>query len=404
MSTSLLYHALGIIDHEYKRTVYQMGAIIFNIVPKPKAIRCPLCRCKDVVRKGTVERTFREMPWGSKPIWIKTPVQRVWCPVCNVVRQIKLSFADAKKTYTKKFKRYVLDLSRSMTIKDVARFVGVSWDVVKEIQKSWLGRHYRKPKLKHLRRIAIDEFSVGKNHDYFTQVLDLDTGRVVFVGEGKGADALEPFWKRLKSSKASIQAVAIDMSPAYISAVLENLSGVHIVFDRFHVVKLLNEKISNIRRKIYKELDDKEKQKMLKGTRWLLLKNPENLDPNKDEETRLERALEINKPLATAYYMKEELRQLWNQGSKEEASTFIQDWVDRAMASGIKSLQSFAKTLAAHRSGILAYYNVRITSGPIEGVNNKIKVLKRQAYGFRDREFFKLKIMALHESKYALVG
>lgn len=291
-----------------------------------------------------------------------------------------------------------------MTIKDVAKVVGVSWDVVKEIQKSWLGRHYRKPKLKYLRKIAIDEFSVGKNHDYFTQVLDLDTGKVVFVGEGKGADALVPFWKRLKSSKASIQAVAIDMSPAYISAVLNNLPGVPIVFDRFHVVKMLNEKISNIRRQIYNKLDDEEQQKVLKGTRWLLLKNPENLDPSKDEEARLERALEINKPLATAYYMKEELRQLWDQSSKEEAAAFLQDWIERAMASGIKSLQNFAKTMATHRSGILAYYDIPITSGPIEGVNNKIKVLKRQAYGFRDREFFKLKIMALHEAKYALVG
>jgi transposase len=321
-----------------------------------------------------------------------------------VVRQIKISFAEPKKRYTKKFKRYVLKLSQHMTIKDVAKVVGVSWDVVKEIQKSWLGRHYRKPKLKYLRKIAIDEFSVGKNHDYFTQVLDLDTGKVVFVGEGKGADALVPFWKRLKSSKASIQAVAIDMSPAYISAVLNNLPGVPIVFDRFHVVKMLNEKISNIRRQIYNKLDDEEQQKVLKGTRWLLLKNPENLDPSKDEEARLERALEINKPLATAYYMKEELRQLWDQSSKEEAAAFLQDWIERAMASGIKSLQNFAKTMATHRSGILAYYDIPITSGPIEGVNNKIKVLKRQAYGFRDREFFKLKIMALHEAKYALVG
>jgi transposase len=404
MSTSLLYHALGIVDHEYQRTAYKLGGIIFHIFPKPKAIRCPICGGKDVICKGTVDRLFRDMPWGSNPVWIKTPVQRVWCSICDVVRQIKISFAEPKKRYTKKFKRYVLKLSQHMTIKDVAKVVGVSWDVVKEIQKSWLGRHYRKPKLKYLRKIAIDEFSVGKNHDYFTQVLDLDTGKVVFVGEGKGADALVPFWKRLKSSKASIQAVAIDMSPAYISAVLNNLPGVPIVFDRFHVVKMLNEKISNIRRQIYNKLDDEEQQKVLKGTRWLLLKNPENLDPSKDEEARLERALEINKPLATAYYMKEELRQLWDQSSKEEAAAFLQDWIERAMASGIKSLQNFAKTMATHRSGILAYYDIPITSGPIEGVNNKIKVLKRQAYGFRDREFFKLKIMALHEAKYALVG
>ena len=404
MTTSLLYHGLGLVDHDYKSTEYKNGEITFHIVPKPKAIRCPICRNEKVIRRGIVTRTFRSVPWGTKPMQLQVPVQRVWCPECNVIRQIKLSFAEPKKTYTKKFKHYVLELSRMMTIKDVARFVRVSWDVVKEIQKSRLWKHYRKPKLKNLRRIAIDEFSVGKNHDYFTQVLDLDTGRVVFVGEGKGADALQPFWKRLKRSKASIQAVAIDMSPAYIQAVLDNLSGTAIVFDRFHIVKMLNDKISDIRRQLYHELNDEEQQKLLKGTRWLLLKNPENLDTNRNEEARLEMALEINKPLATVYYMKEDLRQLWNQHSKDSASNFLQDWIDRAKASGIRTLQRFANTLAAHRSGILAYYDFLITSGPIEGVNNKIKVMKRQAYGFRDREFFKLKIMAIHETKYALVG
>ena len=404
MTTSLLYHGLGLVDHDYKSTKYKNGEIIFNIVPKPKAIRCPICRSEKVVRRGTVDRTFRSIPWGTKPMWINVPVQRVWCLQCDIIRQIKLSFAEPKKSYTKKFKRYVLDLSRVMTIKDVARFVGVSWDVVKEIQKSRLWRLYRKPKLKNLKYIAIDEFSVGKHHDYFTQVLDLNTGRVVFVGEGKGADALQPFWRRLKSSKASIQAVAIDMSPAYIQAVFDNLPGTPIVFDRFHIVKMLNDKISGIRRQLYHELNDEEQQKLLKGTRWLLLKNPENLDTDKNEEARLEMALEINKPLATVYYMKEDLRQLWNQPSKGEAKKFLQDWIDRALASGIKKLQNFAKTLATHRSGILAYYDFLITSGPIEGINNKIKVMKRQAYGFRDREFFKLKIMAIHESKYALIG
>ena len=214
----------------------------------------------------------------------------------------------------------------------------------------------------------------------------------------------EPFWKRLKGSKANIDAVAIDMSPAYISAVMENLTKATIVFDHFHIIKLYNDGLSELRRKLYHEAKTLLEKQVIKGTRWLLLKNPENLNENRNEPQRLQEALRLNQPLATAYYMKEDLRQLWSQSSKKKALAFLSDWVYRAGSSGIAMLQKFARTLAAHRTGILAYYDYPISTGPLEGTNNKIKTMKRQAYGFRDLEFFKLKIMAIHQTKYALVG
>jgi transposase len=145
-------------------------------------------------------------------------------------------------------------------------------------------------------------------------------------------------------------------------------------------------------------------KEVLKGTRWLLLKNPENLDSKKDEKWRLEEAVALNKPLATAYYLKENLRRFWEQPGKRFATTFLDGWIRRAEATGVKTLQRMGRTLAAHRSGLVAYYDAMITSGPMEGTNDKIKTVKRQAYGFRDQEFFKLKIPAIHETKYALVG
>jgi transposase len=234
-------------------------------------------------------------------------------------------------------------------------------------------------------------------------VLNLASGAVVFVGEGKGADALAPFWKRLRHSKAEISAVAIDMSPAYIAAVSGNLPDAAIVFDHFHVVKLFNDRLSDFRRKLAEHTSKIEKD-VLKGSRWLLLKNPENLDKKHNERERLKKALEINQPLATAYYMKEDLRRLWSLPDKTAANAFLNDWIARARASEIMMLMKFANTLGAHRTGILAYYDHRISTGPLEGTNNKIKTMKRQAYGFRDMEFFKLKIMAIHETRYALVG
>jgi transposase len=291
-----------------------------------------------------------------------------------------------------------------MTIQDVAQHLGVSWDLIKDIEKRNLKKRFSRPKLRKLKRIAIDEISIGGGHHYLTIVLDLITGAVVFVGDGKGADALVPFWTKLKRSRAKVKAVAIDMSPAYISAVTEKLKEATIVFDHFHVIKLFNEKLSDFRRTLYHQALTKEEKHVIKGTRWLLLKNPENLDETRSEHERLQEALALNQPLATAYYLKEDLRQLWSQPNKRTAKTFLKDWVARARASGIKMLVKFANTLIAHASGILAYYNFRISTGPLEGTNNKIKVMKRQAYGFRDMEFFKLKIMAIHQSKYALVG
>jgi transposase len=403
MSTSLLYHAFGIRGYEYVRTEYQGGQVIFTIQQEPQTFRCPCCGSREVLSRGHVQRRFRSLPIGSRATFVVLPIPRVECQACGVIRQVKIPFANPRRSYTTSFERYALELSRRMTIRDVAMHLNVGWDQIKEIQKRDLSRRFAKPKLKHLRRIAIDEIAVGKGHRYLTIVMDLESGAVVFVGDGKGADALKPFWKRLRPSGAKIDAVAMDMSAAYRGAVSTYLPKAKIVFDRFHVVKLFNEKLSDLRRSLYHQADDEQK-KVLKGSRWLLLKNPENLDAEKDEAKRLEEALALNKPLATAYYLKDELRRFWEQPGKRFATAFLDGWLRRAETSGVKILRQMAKTLLAHRDGLLAYYDVMITSGPMEGTNNKIKTMKRQAYGLRDHEFFKLKILAIHETKYALVG
>ena len=303
------------------------------------------------------------------------------------------------------FERYNLDLlMKTLTIQDVALHLNVGWDTIKDIQKRNLQRRFKAVKLRDLQQIAIDEISIGKGHRYVTIVLNLQTGAVVFVGDGKGADSLDPFWKKLKASRARIRAVATDMSAAYIHAVQENLSKAVHVFDHFHVIKLFNEKLSDFRRQLYHEAIGPLAKKVLKGTRWLLLKNPENLDPKHNEPRRLAEALKLNQPLATVYYMKEDLRQIWEQPDKATARRVFDDWLRRAEASGIEMLRKFAYTLALGRSAILAYYDYPISTGPLEGTNNKIRTMQRQAYGFRDYAFFKLKILALHETKYALVG
>lgn len=329
---------------------------------------------------------------------------RVLCFDCGRVRQVKIGFAQRRRGYTRAFERYALELSRHMTIQDVAQHLGVGWDTIKDIQARHLQQRFGKPKLHHLREIAIDEVAVGKGHRYLTLVLNLRSGAVVYVGEGKGVDALRDFWPRLRRARARIRAVATDLGKAYIRAVRDHLPRAVHVFDHFHVIKLFNDKLSAFRRQLYYQLTDAGQRRLLKGTRWLLLKNPENLDPERNELERLREALALNTPLTTAYYLKEDLRQIWQQPDKATARRVLRDWIRRAQASGITMLVKFAATLKGHQRGILAYYDYRISTGPLEGTNTKIQLMKRQAYGFRDQEFFKLKILGIHETKYALIG
>ena len=404
MSTSLLYHGFGLVGYHYVSQSFQGGRVIFRIAQPRERLRCPLCGNAEVWAQGAEERTFRTLPIGGKAVLIQFQVPRVRCFACDQVRQVKIGFADPKKRYTRAFARYALELSRHMTIQDVAEHLQVSWDTIKDIQAKALARRFGKPKLHKLRQIAIDEIAIGKGHHYLTVVLNLLTGAVVFVGEGKGVAALEPFWRRLRRARAKVKAVATDMSKAYIRAVRENLQDAVHVFDHFHVIKLFNDKLSAFRRQLYQEADSDQQRKILKGTRWLLLKNPENLEAERDEHKRLAAALRLNAPLAAAYYLKEDLRQIWTQDNKRTARRVLRDWLARARASGVRMLEQFADTLEEHQEGVLAYYNYRISTGPLEGTNTKIQAMKRQAYGFRDREFFKLKILGIHETKHALVG
>jgi transposase len=404
MSTSLLYHRLGARGFVYRRTDYPAGKTLVHIEHDPDRLCCTSCGSANVVRAGTVQRRFRALPIGSTPTWLVLDVQRLRCKDCGRTRQAATGFANPKCHYTRSFERYVLELCRHMTIQAVAAHLQISWDTVKDILKRRLRTRFRKIKLRKLKRLAIDEICIGRGHRYLTVVLDLDSGAVVFIGEGKGADALTPFWKSLKASRAKIEAVATDMSAAYTLAVATHLPKAVHVFDRFHVVKLFNDKLSDLRRQVQNAAETAEQKKVIKGTRWLLLKNPEHLDPERDERQRLDDALRLNAPLATAYYLKEDLRQLWEQSTKARAEVFFDDWLARMRASGIRTLQKLANTMQLHRKGLLAWYDYRISTGPLEGTNNKIKTMQRQAYGYRDQEFFRLKIFALHESKYALVG
>lgn len=391
-----MHYAFGISRQECMGVRREGNTIILRIETPSSKLSCSCCGSASVVCSGGVRRRFRSVPCGCMACELEMHVRRLKCKECGACQQEEIDFSKGKRRHTNAFATLVIDMSRFATISDIAWFLGVSWDMVRNIQMEYLQAFYGSPDLSGLRMIAIDEFASHKGQTYKTIVIDMETGHIVYVGEGNGKDALEGFWEKLGDGKDRIRAVCTDMSAAYTNAVVEHLPDASLVIDHFHVIKLMNEHIDNIRRNLVHTEKDLNKRKVIKGTRWLLLKNGKDIFDDK-YRTRLDNALSLNEPLMKAYYLKEDLREIWNQSNRRDAENVLDTWVQQARDSRIKQLIRMANTIKAYKPYILAWYDYPISNGKIEGIINKIKVLKRQIYGFTNEQFFNLKLYALHD-------
>jgi transposase len=412
MSAAGLYRALGLGGYRVLDS-WQSDADgrVRVLVEAPRhALRCRACGCSRVHVHERAVRSWESAPLELTPVDIVMRSPRVKCLGCGAKTWHQPTFANGQRRITKTFEGFIERQLTRLTIQDVVEMYGLSWNTVCEIDLARLKKLTR-PKLGGLKRLAIDENYLGARHGFVTIVLDLDTKAIVSVLKGRGKAALKPFFAKLKQARAQVKAVATDMAGGYIAAVMEYLPKAALVFDPVlillrHVVKLMNEKLSDLRRAMYHELTDKQHRKVLKGTRWLLVMNPENLKQNAkvDEKAQLQEALKLNESLSVAYYLKEDLRQFWNQKSKPAAEKFLEAWCRRADASGIRQMQTMAKTLRGHRTGLLNWYDHPISTGPLEGINNKIGALQRRAYGYRNYEHLKERLLTLHHTKYTLRG
>ena len=399
MESSFLYHAFGVSrDYQYHATEYKNNAIYLKLKSiSLKNVKCPHCGGTHVIKYGVIHRNIHNLPIGSKRTFLTLTIQRYECKDCNKVFQADIPFTHGNVSYTYRFSHYILDLLRlGATIKDVSKHLGVGWDMVKDIHKRYLKRKYSHPDISKVKRIGIDEFAVRKGHVYKTIVVDLDTGRIIHVGDGKGSDSLTAFWKRVKRLGIKIELVTSDMSAAYISSVMENAPDAIHVYDKFHVVEKVTEAVDKVRRSLWNQEKDEEKRKVIKGSRWLLLtKDKDKFDDY--AKNRLENILQTNEPLYKAYYLKEDLDQIWAQPNKEEAEKQLQYWCKRAHESKLPAMMKVANMLLSRRTGILAWYDCKVTNAILEGTNNKVKVLKRKAYGYRDDEYFILLLLGMKD-------
>jgi len=354
--------------------------------------RCSGCGQRAEPIHSYHQRRIRDLSLAHATVELLIPHRKVRCPDCGI-RIEAHDFLDPFRRSTRRFEQAVADLCRYLPVKQVAEHFGLSWHTVKEIDKRRLIQEVGTPCYDDLRLLAVDEISVRKGHRYMTSVLDFETGRLVWMGQDRTKQTLKRFFAELSPEQlASIEAIALDMSGAYRQAIVETCPQVAMVYDFFHVVaKYGREVIDRVR------LDESKKQseigrRYIKGSRYLLLRNEENL--RSDQQEQLQELLSMNEALNTVYVLKDQLKQLFTYRCPDRARRALHQWCDLAMASGLPPLERFALGLLNHADGIINHARYPIHTGVLEGIHNKIKVIKRQAYGFRDDHYFILKVKA----------
>ncbi len=354
----------------------------------------PLCHsCRRAARTvhSDTRKFVRDLAFGGFSMMLQVEHRKVWCDPCGGVRVEQLEFVDSSQRVTHRLGAYAVQLCRrGLSVTAVADHLGLDPKTVKALDKTALEVEVGQTSYAGLRRLAIDEIAVRKGHNYMTVVLDYDTGRVVWMGEGRQIATLDEFFRQMPPTvRKAIRAVAIDMWEPYIQCVRRWCQNADLVFDLFHVVKAFNEVIDKIRNEEFRKANTTER-KTLKGSKYLFLKNWGNL--RRDQRVWLNEILEMNRRLNTVYWLKDFLAHIWEYHIPGWAEGALAEWCAVAREDGHSSLVRFARKLERYRYGIITHCKHRMHTSLLEGVNNKIKVIKRIAYGFHDLDYFALKV------------
>lgn len=369
--------------------------LVIELEPEARASRC----CSGCGQRGSAihDRTLRrirDLPVFGDPVELQVPRLRLACPACGP-RLERLDWLDAHARVTRRLADSVARLCTVTSVRHAARWHAIDWKTAKALDFRALEQRLGPVDLDGVRRLAMDEFAIQKGHRYATVVVDVERKRVLWVGRGRSRAEIRPFFERLGPERcAQIQAVAMDMNTAYDLEVRQHCPNAKVVYDLFHVVaKYGRDVISRVRVDAANQLrHDQPARRVVKRAHWLLLRNPAHLAEH--EAIRLSDVLAANQSLMTAYVMKEQLKALWNAPTAWVWRRAWKQWLRHARESAIPALMHFAKCLRPYWRGILSRVRWPMHTGLLEGINNRIKVIKRIAYGFRDDAYFFLKIRA----------
>ncbi len=347
--------------------------------------------CGEIVTKvhEYVERWIDDLPaWGADTKLL-VHLRRVKCESCGT-RMEKVAWLEPYARVTKRLAQCIAQLCDVLPVRQAAEFYDVAWHTAKRIHKHYLMATLGTPDLSNVTEIGMDEFALHKGHRYATVIVEPQTRRVLWVGRGRRREDIRPFFELLgEEGYQRIQAAVMDMWEPFELEVKAHCPQAEIVYDLFHVVSNYGrEVIDRVRVDEANRLkEDKVARKVVKGSKWLLLRNKKNVRRHKDR-IRLKELLAANRRLATAYILKDDLKHLWDYVYEGAANRFWEQWYRRAIRSRIEPLKAFARKLKKRLSGILSHCRHPLNTSVLEGINNKIKVIKRMAYGFRDDEYF----------------
>ncbi len=371
-----------------------------DLEPDPtEPVRCGGCAQACAQVHEHVHRQVRDLPMLGLATRLNVHLRRVACPRCGR-RVQKVAWLQPHSRLTRRLAEAVGRLSAQMATLHVARLFGLHWSTVRACERQALGERLSSLPPVRPTRLIMDEFALFKGHRYATVVLDADSGRVLWVGVGRGRREVRPFFQQLGPQGCSrIQAVAMDMNTAFDLEVKAHCPNARVVYDLFHVIaKYGREVISRVRVDAANQLrHDRPARRVVKQAHWLLLRNPANL--RQPEQVRLDEVLQANQSLLAVYLMKAQLHGLWNAPDPWEWRRRWKAWHSMAADSGIAALTRFASALRRYWRGILARVRWPMHTGKLEGINNRIKVIKRMAFGYRDTEFFFMKIRAAFPGK-----
>ena len=349
---------------------------------------CPECNKGKRRLIERFQRKVRDLDIGNKKSFLNLEVCRIYCS-CGYRGMEKIDFLDKWERHTTRFADLVSMLCKIMSIKDAAGFSKIDWKTAKRIDKEKLQSLVKGLDGINPISIGIDEIAYEKGHKYLTIVRDLDGG-VIWIGLGRKKETLDKFFLELGKEKSSkIKVVVMDMWDPYNASVSENTCA-NIVFDKFHIAKKINEALDNIRKKEFAKADKEERIEM-KHKRFLILARKNNLNRKKKEE--LKALMEQNITLYKAYLLKEQILDIFSECTEENALKRILRWIKNVEKSGLDEFQTAIKIIQRYFYGIINYFRYRITNAGSEGFNTKINIIKRRAYGFRDIEYFMLKIL-----------
>lgn len=337
---------------------------------------------------------MRDLACGDTRVFLEFEVRRVQCRCCGTVKRERLDFLADNPFYTKRFACYVGRRCRGATIKDVAKELALDWHTVKALEKRYMAVQLARAGTPAPKAIGIDEISIRKGHTYRIVVSDLVRGRPIwFGGKDRSEASMTQFYDWLGAKKAKHIGLAVmDMWKPFRNVTNTHAPQVAILFDKFHVLRHLNEALDRVRKHEYARLAGKERR-FIKGQKYTLLSRRENL--SLDGRRALKTLLTANKRLNTAYLLKESFGQLWSYEREGWARRFFENWRESLKWQRLAPYEKFADMIDRHWDGIAAYCKPehKVSLGFVEGLNNKIRVIQRRAYGLRDEEYLRLKIL-----------